>query len=104
MSARCVDQQGRRPANGNRERETEEGASMTKEERRDISAWRLDKKRRPAFSGIIVDGDGDGSESAKWRPHLVAIHACEYSGSVLFSTAACRSTVRLNAYDKAASE
>lgn len=113
VSAHCgpwnllLNHQGRRHANGNRERETEEEASMIDEESRDKSAWRLDKKRRPAFSGIIVDGggpgwlDGDSVESAKWRPYLVAIHVCEDSGVVLFSTAACRATVRLNAYDKA---
>ncbi|XP_022132745.1 3-phosphoinositide-dependent protein kinase B-like isoform X2 [Momordica charantia] len=91
VSARCgpwnllLNHQGRRHANGNRERETEEEASMIDEESRDKSAWRLDKKRRPAFSGIIVDGggpgwlDGDSVESAKWRPYLVAIHVCEDS-------------------------
>lgn len=42
---------------------------MIKEERR------LDKKRRPAFNGIMVDG-GD-VEYGKWRRHLVAIHVCE---------------------------
>lgn len=88
-----------RTANGNRERGIEEETNMIKEGRR------LDKKRRPEFSGIIVDGGGarwldDGDvESDKWRRHLVAIHVCEDSGIVLFSTAACRATVRLNVHD-----
>lgn len=86
--------------NGNRERGIEEETSMIKEGRR------LDKKRRPAFSGIVVDGDGaqwlDGGdvESDKWRRHLVSIHVCEDSGIVLFSAAACRATVRLNVHDQ----
>lgn len=61
---------------------------MIKEERR------LDKKRRPAFNGIMVDG-GD-VEYGKWRRHLVAIHVCEDLGIVLLFIASCIATVRLN--------
>ncbi|XP_038881379.1 uncharacterized protein LOC120072917 isoform X2 [Benincasa hispida] len=68
-----------RTANGNRETEIGKETSMIKE------GSILDKKRRPTFFGIIVDGDGarrlNGGDvlSANWRSHLIAIHVCEDS-------------------------
>lgn len=79
-----LNHKGRMTADGNHEREIEKETNMIEE------GSRLNKKRRPAFSGIIVDGSGGrwldsgDLQSAKWRRHLVAIHVCEDSGIALF--------------------